>query len=126
MDKPFKVARRYAATPWDLVREQQALPLLRSYYQPMTPFIKAVGYGLFALTTVDPDDFQEVEAGELLEVIEVARHPTGSGGMAFHGQHYADAFEALERLFNVAVPMKTKRVWKEGRRWVEELSLIHI
>src|SRR3954470_23430898 len=110
----FLVSRRFAGTPYDLFRQQQALPLLRGWYQPMTPLLRAIGYGLFALTNNEPDQFQEVSAGDLLEVIEIARHPIASGTVAFHGQHYRDAFVALERLFNVAVPLKTKRVQRAG------------
>jgi hypothetical protein len=120
----FRVARRFAGTAYDLVGQPHPLPLLKSYYEPLTPFIKAIGYGLFALTKDDPGQFQEVTAGELLDVLEVAKHSAGDNGpAAFHGQHYQDAFRALERLFNVAIPMKTKWVRWDGRRWVAEYRI---
>ncbi len=119
----FKVSRRWAGTPYDLVREPHQMTLLKAFHQPLTPFIKAIGYGLFALTDDNPDQFQEVAARELLEVIEVAKHPTGFGSMVFHGQHYRDAFEALEALFNLALPIKTKRIRKEGRRLFKEYRI---
>src|SRR4051812_12568241 len=96
----FRVARRWSGTPYDLVREQGQL-LLRGFYEPITPWLRAIGYALFALTDDQPDRFQEVRAGDLLEVLEVARGPAGVGESRFYGQHYRDAFDALERLFNV-------------------------
>ena len=103
-----------------MVRQPASRELLRGWYQPLTPFVRAVGYGLFALTDDRPDQFQEVKARDILEVIEVAKHITSSGTEVYHGQHYRDAFNALERLFNVALPVKTKRIRKDGRYHVLE------
>ena len=118
-DDHFRVARRWAGTPFDLTDQPDPVPLIQRWHQPMTPFLRAIGYGLFALTDADPNQFQEVAAKDLLEVIAVAKHPLGNSATeAFHGQHYRDAFDALERMFSVTVPLKTKRVNKSrsGRR----------
>ena len=119
-DDSFRVSRRVSGTPYDLVYRPQGLPLIRDFHSTLTPMTKAVAYGLFALTEGDPDDPQEASASDILDVIDVAKQVADDGVETFHGQHYRDAFNALEKLFNVALPLLTKRVKREGRRTVVE------
>ena len=121
----LQVSRRYAATPWELTKANGGQ--VRTWHQTLSPFVKAVGYGLFAATDEkDPAGWQEIKAGQLLEIIEVAKHPTAAGRSIFHAQHYRDAYEALTTLFNVAVPISTQTVKKVGREYKVERRIGYV
>ena len=117
----FIVPRRYAGTPWELAAHHSSL--CRRWHQQLTSFDRAVGYALFALTdTRNASGWQEVRARDILRLVGVRRLERGDKSV-FHGEHYRKTFQALERLFNAKLPLKTKSKVTEGRKHKIETRL---
>lgn len=116
-DRPgrFKVAGRYANNVQRLAAKREAEPLIGDWYGVMTPYMRAIGYGLFALTNDHPDDTQVVATKDLLEVIEVAKPLKDNGSPSYTTNQYRDAFRALEGYFNLGVPMVVKQTYQVGK-----------
>jgi len=112
----FPVSRRAMNTPTELVGIGEGQAVIADWYRVMTPFTKAIQYGLFYFTDRrDPADWQEVSGRQLIELIKVARGMEEEAP-TFSPRYYQECFRSLERLFNAAVPFRKKIVRMEGRK----------
>jgi hypothetical protein len=122
MSPDFRVAKRVIQGPFLLANEpeERLLPLLREFYEPLTPYNKAVLHALFAATDNEhPEGWQQAKPSDLLALV----HDAVGDKLDITQQQRQDLMAAIQELRRRTIPLAQVTIERRGRYYVKQLHI---